>query len=659
MDSPLRNALRLAMAACRRWLEEDLGRQLEATYGVHLDGQIEPLDRLAHLDAAGRAERRSIEDALKHYQAQGAKPAEAIARFVRESAFTALNRLAALKLMEQPERQLIQPSIGEGAHSKGFTQFALVSPELIRAQPDGGYRMYLELLYDDLSRLLGVLFDRSLPQSLLFPGTATLQQALDQLNQDALAETWRQDETIGWIYQFFTPKELRDQARKESAAPRNSYELAFRNQFYTPRYVVEFLVDNTLGRLWWEMRQGDTALTERCRYLVRMPGQPIPPRPKRDPRTLRALDPASGSGHFLLYGYDLFEVIYEEAYADADLGPALQQEFPTLAEYRRAIPALILEHNLHGIEIDRRAAQIGALALWLRAQRAYQQAGLKVAQRPIIRRVNLVVAEPMPAEDDLLDEFIASLANPATGDLVRAMWQAMHQADEIGSLLKIEQTFEQEAKQVERAWQNLSQYEQAQLFEPAVPPAKQLDLDLAFVTDYEFWQERFKPGALEALRRLAAHAEQDHPVRRRLFANDAEGGFAFLELLLEPFDIVWMNPPFGAASKGSKAYIDANYPRTKNDLYAAFVERGLELLRERGLLGAITSRTGFFLTSFRAWREELLIPRTHIHVVADLGYGVLDTAMVETAAYVLEKREVGGAAAKGEPYQWKREDAYE
>src|SRR5208337_2317875 len=66
-------------------------------------------------------------------------------------------------------------------------------------------------------------------------------------------------------------KELRDQVRKESAAPRNSYELAFRNQFFTPRYVVEFLTDNTLGRIWYEMRKGETRLKEQCPYMVRRP----------------------------------------------------------------------------------------------------------------------------------------------------------------------------------------------------------------------------------------------------------------------------------------------------------------------------------------------------------------------------------------------------
>jgi hypothetical protein len=83
-----------------------------------------------------------------------------------------------------------------------------------------------------------------------------LNQVLDLLNQPDLELVWGEDETVGWIYQYFTPPELRDQVRKESAAPRDGNELAFRNQFYTPRYVVEFLTENTLGRLWLELAPG-------------------------------------------------------------------------------------------------------------------------------------------------------------------------------------------------------------------------------------------------------------------------------------------------------------------------------------------------------------------------------------------------------------------
>ena len=125
--------------------------------------------------------------------------------------------------------------------------------------------------------------------------------------------------------------------------------------------------------------------------------------------------------------------------------------------------------------------------------------------------------------------------------------------------------------------------------------------------------------------------------QRKLFADDAVRGLAFVDVCRQEFDVVLMNPPFGDGSKQAKSYIEKAYPRTKNDLYAAFVECGLKRLLADGFLGAITSRTGFFLTSFKKWREEILLQEARPTVFADLGYGVLDSAMVETAAYCLVK----------------------
>ena len=110
-----------------------------------------------------------------------------------------------------------------------------------------------------------------------------------------------------------------------------------------------------------------------------------------------------------------------------------------------------------------------------------------------------------------------------------------------------------------------------------------------------------------------------------------------IDLLRSHYDVVLMNPPFGAASLAAKREFEKAYPRTKNDIYAAFIERGVQLLLPGGLLGAITSRTGFFLSSFQKWREEILLREAPPIVFADLGYGVMDSALVEAAAYCLEK----------------------
>ncbi len=645
MDKALRSLLYTAVVKCRALLEEELGLQLEGAYGVHGDGRVEPLAGLTHLDAVGRADRQAVEAALRHFEMAGGNRQQAVERFVRESAYTVLNRLAALKLMEHPSRALIQLSVGAGDRSKGFTQLALVSPEAMRSQPDGGYQRYLELLFDDLARIpvLAGLFDRSLPTSLLFPTQPCLHEVLSLLNDPQLEAAWGEDETIGWSYQYFTPAELRDQARKASSAPRNSYELAFRNQFYTPRYVARFLVDNTLGRLWWQMMVGQTRLAQVCTYLIRpdratngaQPDDPAFTSAKRDPRTIRILDPAVGSAHFLLYCFELLLIIYEEAWADPDLGPALQADYPDWDAYRRAVPGMILRYNLHGIDIDPRAVQIASLALWLRAQRAFQDQSLKRRQRPLIDTIHIVCAEPMPGEYDLLGEFARDLRPAILDKLLREIWDKMRLAGEAGSLLKIEQEIRQAITHARVTLQNLPAGVQLSLFTPEQPQATQpstADLD-----DGEFWDQAVERviDSLRAYAQRARDASDGRNVLRRLFAGDALQGMALIDLLQEPFDVVLMNPPFGAASLGSKEYIAKAYPRTKNDLYAAFVERGLELLRPGGYLGAITSRTGFFLTSFQKWREEILLQEAQLIALADLGYGVLDTAMVETAAYVL------------------------
>jgi hypothetical protein len=166
---------------------------------------------------------------------------------------------------------------------------------------------------------------------------------------------------------------------------------------------------------------------------------------------------------------------------------------------------------------------------------------------------------------------------------------------------------------------------------------KQGELDLSGIDDDVFFAEA-EQRLIDALALYASEGAGAESARRRLFAGDAGQGVALLELLRERFDVVLMNPPFGSGSLKAKTVFDATYPRTKNDLYAAFVERGLQLLVPHGMLGAITSRTGFFLSSFQKWREEIILGEAPPLVFADLGAGVLDGAMVEVAAYALERR---------------------
>jgi hypothetical protein len=681
-DQTTRNRLQRFVSDGRSLLTEEFTRQLQNDYGLDpIAGDVTALENLAHLDDVRRETARILRVTLAHYQASSPDAAvkDLLERIVREQAFTVLNRLAALRMAEA--RELLIESVAAGYSSKGFQLYARLAGTGLGETGDA-YRCYLFSVFDELALDLAVLFDRFSPLGRLFPRESALLDLLKLLNDPELTDLWAEDETIGWIYQYFNSKEERKQMRDASAAPRNSRELAVRNQFFTPRYVVEFLVDNTLGRLWYEMTQGQTALKESCRYLVRRPTeiflaegelvpeptdtgeelsqadllkQPVhvPFRPLKDPRELRMLDPACGSMHFGLYAFDLYERIYGEAWELEQQSRRLMRsgELKPLAEtydnkeaFLRDVPRLIIEHNIHGVDIDPRTAQIAGLSLWLRSQKSWQAQGCKPKDRPQIRRSNIVCAEPMPGEEALLKEFIethlsATAEQTLVGQLVRRVFTAMTLAGEAGSLLQIEREISDDIQAAKQQWLNRPAGEQLILLDldPDLPRQQRLPLGVDAITDDRFWLE-IEDEIYAALERYAATAEGAGRFQRRLFAEDAARGFAFIDLCRKRYSVMLMNPPFGAGSLQTKSMLTAAYPRTKNDVYAAFVERGLQLLEVGGNLGAITSRTGFFLSSFQKWREEILLKEAQPTVFADLGYGVLDAAMVETAAYCLVKK---------------------
>jgi hypothetical protein len=669
MDKETRNLVFNTTQAIRRLLEEEFYLQLEGTFDVHADGRIAGQPG-SQLSAAERLVRCRIVEAIQHRLAVGESAAEAVRGFQSEAVFTFLNRLAALKMMEA--RALVLPCVSQSDLSQGFKEFSGLAPGLIEL-PDKGYRLYLECLFDEIGREVGVLFDRTDAASQLWPRRKALEAVLAKLNTPDLAGVWAEDETIGWIYQYYNDPQERKQMREESSAPRNSRELAVRNQFFTPRYVVEFLTDNTLGRIWYEMTRGETQLRERCRYLICQPNevflppgknpellpqeadlrqQPvqIPHRPIKDPRTILMIDPACGSMHFGLYAFDLFEVIYHEAWeleekagtgalARSEGMKPLHEGYPTKEAFLRDVPRLILENNIHGIDIDPRAAQIAGLALWLRAQKSWQRLGLKPADRPAIRRSNIVCAEPMPGEKELLREFVdrhfPAGERPLFQAFLESVWDRMRLAGEAGSLLQIEDEIRTLVAEAKQRWKDGPRFEQTTMF-PGLetkPQQEEMRLDVSGITDEQFW-EKVEERVYAALRTFAERSESAGGFQRRLFAEDAARGFAFIDLCRQRYDVALMNPPFGDASLPSKPYLDETYGDTKGDVYKAFVECFQARLIPAGYLGIISSRTGFFLGQSEDWRTRVVLRLFRPIALADLGSGVLD-AMVEVAAYVL------------------------
>ena len=638
-DDKTRNRLQRLVSDCRTLLADEFRIQIQQTYGLDPNsGDLTPLERLGHLSDHERETSQLLRDTLSHYLA-GEKDDKssriaAIDRIIREQAFTVLNRLAALLMMEA--RGLLLPAVSQGQQSQAFELYRMVAGSALGDTGDI-YRVFLFSLFDEFAQDLPALFDRFAPQGQLFPREPALMQLLDALNHFEIQPLWAQDETIGWIYQYFNSKDERQRMRKASQAPRNSRELAVRNQFFTPRYVVEFLVDNTLGRLWLDATGGQTCLRERCQYLLVKPDQTLAAAVRqRDPRTLKLLDPACGSMHFGLYAFDLFLEIYREAWeweqthgpgslvlpsprageGPGERGRGLLQPlcltYPDQDAFLRDVPRLIIEHNIHGVDIDPRAAQIASLALWLRAQRAWHEAGVKAQDRPIVGRGHVLAAVAPPAERSLREHFMAQL-DPLDAELFQRTLVMLKGLPELGVTLQVERELPQLIRQVYVG----------------------KGTDLLAELEQESWQ-RAEARLREALTEFAQAARASY--LGRLFAQDALQGLRLIDLCRETFDVVVMNPPFGALAANTKDRLAKAYPRSKNDLLAIFVERGLELMRSGGRLGAITARTCFFLSSYQKWREGVVLGIAEPEVMADLGHGVMDDAMVEAAAYCLVKR---------------------
>ena len=656
-DQATRNRLAAFVADSRDRLVRDFTRQLQSDFGMNPEnGEIAPLETLGHLDDRRLATARILRDTAAHYLAdnEGLAPAaaakerrEALRRIVREQAFTVLNRLCALQMAEA--RGILVESVGRGYESKGFRLYRSPAGAAL-GETGTAYREFLFSLFDEFAVDLPVLFDRFAPQGRLFPAEPELRGVLDEINHPEIAPLWAEDETIGWIYQYFNSVEERRRMRAESSAPRDSRELAVRNQFFTPRYVVEFLTDNTLGRIWYEMTGGRTALADRCRYLVRRPGEEIPARAPKDPREIRMIDPACGSMHFGLYSYDLFETIYAEAWdLEERLGetalarpaemPSLHASFGTKEAFLLEVPRLILENNLHGVDIDPRAVQIAGLSLWLRAQRAWSDRGIPAKDRPRIRRIGVVCAEPMPGEADLLDEFAARLRPKVLGPLLKTVFRKMQLAGEAGTLLRIEEDIRSAVTEAHEAYvEEIRNRKAAEGYLDGMAPENRTEslFDFSDLPKKENFWETAEERLVDALRDFAEEASGDDG-RRRLFADDAARGFALIDLLSKRFDVSLQNPPFGDFSSGYKEESRQVYPNTYNDIFAAFIERSLEMLVPDGMLGAITSRTGFFLGSFENWRKNVLLGESRFELMVDLGGAVMDEAMVEAAAYCLRK----------------------
>lgn len=638
------------VCSAKNLLMQNVTELLQQYYGIWADGHTIPVEQLANQDTDIVHTARMLRERMKHLLAalpetEANKEHLAVGQLIAEQAFTQLNRFCALRMCE--ERDLILESVRAGYDSVGFQSYDAIAQQT--AMPKyNRYKWYLHSIFDELSIELPAVFDRFSPYGLVFPDENTLLKLLDLINDTQLSEWydeqngitvnfWMEDETLGWMFQDYNSLEERRKMREESNKPRNSREMAVRNQFFTPEYIVRFLTDNSLGRIWYEMTKGQSRIgEEKCHYMVRRPDETIEERAIKEPTEILSLDPTCGSMHFGLYLYEVYEYIYMDAW---DNHPELlipYREIHTRESFHREVPRLILENNIFGCEIDPRALQLAALSLWLRAQRSFGEMGIPAGERPLIRKSNLVLAEAMPGNKRLLKGLMDELDKPMQR-LLTTIWDKMKFVGEAGLLFKMEKEISDDIEYLRKNWSKVNQNRNAKLFDSEerraeVMAANEARRELRHHKD-EFFEE-ITERLQAALQELSSRLSEEEGYENALFSEDATRGFAFIELCQKRFDCIVMNPPFGEGSEHTSQYLNDNYPAWSKNLVCAFFDRMQEMLDDEGKLGAIFDRTVMIKSSYEAFRRRNLCG--FITACADTGWGVLD-ASVETSTLVLNK----------------------
>ena len=487
-------------------------------------------------------------------------------RTVEAAAYTWFNRFIALRYMElhgyldHGFRVLCHPS-GDAVpeilqQAERVELPGLDSQDVVRLRLDGTrdeelYRKLLVAQCNDLHRAMPFLFEPVNDASeLLLPDNLLHTNSLiRRLVQEIPEGDWQQAEVVGWIYQFY----IKDRADEVIGKVVHSEDIPAATQRFTPNWIVQYLVQNSLGRQWMATYP-DSPLREHMPYYIESAEQTedvqrqlaeITP-DHLNPEELTVMDPACGSGHMLIEAYNLLLRIYQER-----------------GFRRRDIPRLILEKNLHGLDIDGRAAQLAGFALLMRAV---------ADDRRLLRgRVELSVAAIQHTKDVDTTQ-VALHLGLAAGD-VRPLIDAFSDADTYGTLIE-------------------------------------LNSDVV--------------GGLDAIDEAVGRAIQRDDILAAPAARSVAPLTQQARLLAAQYDVVVTNPPYMGRryyDPHLKRYVDREWVYGKADLYGCFILRGLSMCRPSGHLAMLTIPNWMFLSTFEPLRTTL-ITNCYIDSLVHNGRGV-------------------------------------
>ncbi|TOC12496.1 SAM-dependent methyltransferase [Vibrio parahaemolyticus] len=547
-------------------------------------------------------------------------------QFINEMAFTWFNRFTAIRFMEvngyldHGFRMLskeVDAEFGQGfeilahaadvAEDLGLNKSDIVEMLLAGDKEEELYRELLLAQCHQLSKIMPFMFEKlDDATELLLPDNLTKTDSiLKALVNDVPEDNWREIEVIGWLYQFYISE------HKDAVIGKvvKKEDIPAATQLFTPNWIVKYLVQNSLGRQWLATYP-DSELKDKMEYYITPAEQSdevieqlkaITPT-SIDPEQIKVLDPACGSGHILVEVYEVLREIYLER------------------GYRlREIPELILTQNIYGLDIDDRAAQMAAFAVLMKAREDDRRIFSRIEDNDI--KLNIYSIQSTEHLD--INKLWADLdldGNKQTGSM-----------DDLFAEAQLELA---EPSPENQQYLDLLRYLKAQFFD-----GKNLGSLIEVNSKYVEILNNFKIL-------LKDRAQNSNPTVRIA----CQALFPIIDqaiILAIKYDVCVANPPYMGSkgmNAGLKDFAKKFYPNSKSDLFAIFMERVFNFLKENGYNAQVNMQSWMFLSSFEKMRESLLDTKTFM-TMAHLGaraFSQISGEVVQTTAWVINKNHIDG-----------------
>lgn len=473
---------------------------------------------------------------------------------IEEVAYTWFNRIMALRYMDangynspkvvSPVEGGRRPEILQEAMAGNIdASYKIEDPH--KLPEEELYRKLLISVCNSLYAPMPFLFEKITDYTeLLLPNDLLSEQSfITDIRKGMTDEDCKNVEIVGWLYQFYITDRKADSEKKKSRrGGLKSDEQAAATQLFTPHWIVRYMVENSLGRIWMTLHPESSLIDSMKYYIKPVEGEKdVIPEHIKSAKDIKFLDPCMGSGHILVYAFDLFTKMYEEE-----------------GEMSKDIPGLILENNLYGMDIDKRCYQLTSFALTMKAREYYRRYLRNTVQPHVIALQNIP------------HDVIESSGKWSKDSLI---WK-FEDIDTIGSLLK--------------------------------------------VTPKEFSEIKVDSG---------------------VFGQDQKLLKTQAEYLSRSYDCIVTNPPYLGKGMGDvlKIYILREYPNSKTDTMATFMERNIDFSFQNGKISMINMQTWMFLVSYYELRNNILF-HYQVDSLLHLGphaFNEISGEKVQTTTFVL------------------------